>query len=175
MSKTKVVTGKVRFSYAQVFEAKAIEEGNTPKFSVSIIIPKSDKTTIAKIEKAVEAAKQEGRGKWNSKIPAVLKTPLRDGDLERPEDEAYENSMFFNASSNRKPGVVDADINPIMDRDEFYSGCYGRASINFYAYNASGNKGIAAGLTNLQKLEDGERLGGGGSTAEQDFGDDLLG
>jgi len=177
MSSTKVITGKVRFSYAHVFEPNAIQEGQKEKYSVSILIPKTDKATIAKVEKAIEAAKQEGKGKWNGKIPVVLKLPLRDGDAERPDDEAYEGCMFLNANSVRKPAIVDADLEPIMDKDEFYSGCYGRAAINFYGYSSSGNKGVAVGLNNLQKLEDGERLSGGGSTAAEDFGsdDDLLG
>jgi hypothetical protein len=177
MSSTKVITGKVRFSYAHVHEPKAIQEGQKEKYSVSILIPKSDKATIDKINKAVEAAKQEGKGKWNGKIPAVLKLPLRDGDAERPDDEAYEGCMFLNANSVNKPGIVGPDREEIMSNEEFYSGCFGRASINFYAYNQSGNKGIACGLNNLQKLEDGDRLSGGGSTAAEDFGsdDDLLG
>ena len=107
-------------------------------------------------------------------MPANFKNPLRDGDAERSEDENYADSMFINANSARKPGLVDADLNPILDREDFYSGCFGRASVNFYAFNVSGNKGVACGLNNLQKLEDGERLSGGGATAEQDFGDDLM-
>jgi hypothetical protein len=177
MSSTKVITGKVRFSYAHVHEPKAIQEGQKEKYSVSILIPKTDKVTIDKINKAIEAAKQEGQGKWNGKIPAVLKLPLRDGDAERPDDEAYEGCMFLNANSVNKPGIVGPDREEIMSNEEFYSGCFGRASINFYAYNQSGNKGIACGLNNLQKLEDGDRLSGGGSTAAEDFGsdDELLG
>ena len=96
--------------------------------------------------------------------------PLRDGDVERPDDPAYEGMMFINANSQRKPSIVDKDLNPIMTQEEFYSGCYGRASINFYAFNVQ-SKGIAAGLNNLQKLEDGEMLAGG-STADEDFGGD---
>jgi hypothetical protein len=172
MAETKVITGKVRFSYAHVFEPTSVQEGGDKKYSVSIIISKKDKETLDKIKTAIEAAKEAGKAKLGGKIPANLKTPLRDGDVERPEDEAYANSFFINANSVRKPGVVDASLNPIITADEFYSGCYGRASISFYAYNTSGNKGIAAGLNNIQKLEDGERLAGG-SSAEEDFGDDL--
>jgi len=177
MSSTKVITGKVRFSYAHVFEPNAINEGDDKKYSVSILIPKTDKVTLGKIEKAVEAAKQEGKGKWNGKIPPVLKLPLRDGDAERPDDEAYEGMMFLNASSKNKPGIVDENTDELMSKDEFYSGCWGRAAVNLYAFNVSGNKGIAVGLNNLQKLEDGDRLSGGGSSAAEDFGsdDDLLG
>lgn len=172
---TKIVTGKVRFCYVHVFEPSAMTEEDTPKYSVCILIPKSDKATIEKIEKAIEAAKTAGKSilaDKNGKVPAMLKTPLRDGDLERPDDPAFADCFFLNASSNRKPGVVDADLNPIMSTDEFYSGCYGRASINFYAYKVQ-SKGIAAGLNNLQKLSDGESLTGG-SSAEEDFGGEDL-
>lgn len=173
MSETKVITGKVRFSYANVFAPKAAQEGQEEKYSVSVVIDKSDTKTIEKIEKAIEAATQAGKAKFGNKIPKNLKLPLRDGDEEREDDEAYIGKMFVNCTSKNKPGLVDADLQPIMSQDEFYSGCYGRASINFYAFNVNGNKGIAAGLNNLQKLEDGERLSGGAS-AEDDFSDDLL-
>ncbi len=165
---TKVVTGKVRFSYLHVFEPSAVDEGQEKKYSVSLIIPKKDKATLAKIEKAIEAAKEAGKAKLGGKIPAALKLPLRDGDIERPDDEAYADSFFLNANAKTKPGLVDKALNPIMDQDQLYSGCYGRASITFYAFNTSGNKGIACGLNNLMKLEDGESLGGRQS-AENDF------
>lgn len=169
---TKVTTGKVRFCYANVFEAVAVNEGDTPKYSVCIIIPKDDEVTLPKVRKAVEAAIELGKSKLvNNKgqIPSNLKTPLRDGDVDRADDPAFENAYFINASTSRKPAIVDKALGPIMERGEFYSGCYGRASINFYAFNSNGNKGIAAGLNNLQKLHDGEPLAGG-STAEEDFG-----
>lgn len=168
----------VKFSYLTVFEPKAIEEGQTKKYSVSLLIPKSDTKTLKKINDAINAAKEEGKAKLGGKIPANLKTPLRDGDEERPDDENYADCMFVNANSVSKPGIVDADLNPIIDRDEIYSGAFGRASINFYAYNKGASKGIACGLNNLQKLKDGERLGGG-TSAEDDFAneedDDLMG
>lgn len=173
VNSTKVVTGKVRFCYANVFEATAMNEGDTPKYSVCILIPKSDTITVEKIRKAIEAAKQVGKAKIadkSGKIPSTVKTPLRDGDEERGDDPTFEGMYFINANSTRKPSIVDKDLNPIMSRDEFYSGCYGRASLNFYAYNVN-SKGIAAGLNNLQKLSDGEPLAGG-STAEEDFGGD---
>lgn len=168
---TKVVTGKVRFCYVNVFEPTAMNEGDTPKYNICVLIPKSDTATIDKIKKAIEAAKEAGKVKLadkNGRIPANLKLPLRDGDEERPDDPAFEDHYFINANSMRQPSIVDRSLNPIMSRDEFYSGCYGRASISFYAFNVS-SKGIAAGLNNLQKLEDGEMLAGG-STAEEDFG-----
>ncbi|MDP4174182.1 MAG: DUF2815 family protein [Bacteroidota bacterium] len=164
---TKVTTGKVRLSYAHLFEAHAIE-GNEPKYSVSIIIPKSDKETLTAIKEAVEQAKKDGISKFGGKIPTTLKTPLRDGDAERPDDEAYKNCYFLNASSKNKPGIVDKNVQPVLDATEVYSGCYARLTLNFYAFSASGNKGIAAGLGNVQKLEDGEPLGGF-TRAEDDF------
>lgn len=169
--KTKVTTGKVRFCYEHVFEPSAMNEGDEPKYSVCILIRKEDKATVDKIKKAIEAAKEVGKSiiaDKNGKIPATLKTPLRDGDEERSDDEAFAGCFFINANSNRKPAIVNKDLEPIMEKSEFYSGCYGRASINFYAYNVN-SKGIAAGLNNLQKLEDGEPLAGG-STPEDDFG-----
>lgn len=174
--KTKVVTGKVRFSYAHVFEPTSISEDQDKKYSVSLIIPKDDQKTIDKINEAIAAALEEGKAKFGGKIPKMYKNPLRDGDVERPDDENYENSYFINANSTRKPSVVDVNLDEIIDKEEFYSGCYGRASINFYAFNVSGNKGVAAGLNHLQKQEDGERLSGSISTAEEDFGsdDDLM-
>ena len=170
---TKVITGvNTRWSYVNAWEAKSIN-GGAPKFSVSLIIPKSDTKTIEKIQAAIKAAYEEGQGKLkgNGKsVPAlsVLKTPLRDGDAERPDDETYADAYFINANSATAPGIVDADRNPILDRSEVYSGVYGRASINFYAFNSNGNKGIACGLNNLQKSRDGEPLGGK-SRAEDDF------
>ena len=167
---TKVVTGKVRFCYINVFEPTAMNEGDTPKYNICILIPKTDKKTLENIQKAIDAAKLIGKAKLankNGQIPADAALKL-DGDAERADDPAFENCYFINANSNRKPSIVDRDLNPIMEKEEFYSGCYGRASINFYAFNVS-SKGIAAGLNNLQKLEDGEMLAGG-STAEEDFG-----
>ena len=174
---TKVITGKVRLSYAHLFEPYGMD-GQEAKYSVSVIIPKTDTETLKAIKEATELAKKNGVSKWNGKVPANLKTPLRDGDTERPDDEAYAGCYFLNASSKNRPGVVDQNVQPVMDANEVYSGCYARVSINFYAFNASGNKGIAAGLGNVQKLEDGEPLGGftraeddsaSVETAEDDF------
>ena len=170
---TKVITGvNTRWSYVNAWEPKSIN-GGAPKYSVSLIIPKSDTKTIEKIQAAIQAAYEEGQSKLkgNGKsVPAltVLKTPLRDGDAERPDDEAYADAYFVNANSGTAPGIVDADRQPILDRSEVYSGVYGRASINFSAFNSNGNKGIACGLNNLQKIKDGEPLGGK-SRAEDDF------
>lgn len=203
MSETKVITGKVRFSYAHVHEAHAVEEGQTKKYSVSLLIPKSDTVTVSKIQEAIKSALEAGKAKFGGKIPTNYKNPLRDGDTEREDDENYEGHFFVNANSAKKPGIVDAtrskeimseadyqarirgkseaEITAIDEKrspEEFYSGCFGKASVNFYAFNVSGNKGIACGLNNLMKLEDGENLGGSGASAEDDFGaeaaDDMM-
>jgi hypothetical protein len=172
---TKVITGvNTRWSYANVWDPKSIN-GGSPKYSVSLIIPKDDTVTVKKIQAAIQAAYEEGESKLKGSgkiVPPLdaIKTPLRDGDKERPGDPAYANSYFINANSGTAPGIVDADRNPILQRSEVYSGVYGRASINLYAFNSNGNRGIACGLNNLQKIKDGEPLGGK-SRAEDDFAD----
>jgi len=172
----KVITGpKTIFSYLNVNEPKVPLGGGTPKYSVSLIIPKSDTVTYNKIQAAIQAAYDEGQSKLKGSskfVPELkdLKTPLRDGDKDRKGDDAYKNAWFVNANSTTKPGVVDADRQPILDSSELYSGIIGRASINFYAFNSNGNKGIACGLNNIQKLADGTPLGGH-SRAEDDFAD----
>ncbi|MBS5339639.1 MAG: DUF2815 family protein [Actinomyces sp. oral taxon 181] len=176
---TRVVTGEVRLSYAHLFEPQSIQ-GSKPKYSVSLIIPKSDRETIGKIERAIDAAIEAGIGKFGGKRPnkAALKLPLRDGDTER-DDEAYAGCFFVNANSTLPPEVVDQDLNPVLSPAEVYSGCYARVSLSFYAFNTNGNRGIACGLGNVQKLRDGEPLGGGRTSAADDFaafstGDDFL-
>ena len=161
---TKVIV-PCRFSYLHCWEPDSVNGGD-PKYSVSAIIPKSDTKTITAIKAAVEQAKKDSVSKWGGKIPANLKLPLRDGDLDRPDDEAYANSYFFNANSRQAPQVVDARVQPILDQSEVYSGCYGKISVTFYGYNSNGNRGIAAGLGNIQKLRDGESLGGRSSAAD---------
>lgn len=176
---TRVVTDEVRLSYAHLFEPQSIQ-GSKPKYSVSLIIPKSDRETIGKIERAIDAAIEAGIGKFGGKRPnkAALKLPLRDGDTER-DDEAYAGCFFVNANSTLPPEVVDQDLNPVLSPAEVYSGCYARVSLSFYAFNTNGNRGIACGLGNVQKLRDGEPLGGGRTSAADDFaafstGDDFL-
>ncbi len=164
---SKVVTGVVRLSYAHIWEPASINGGDE-KYSVSLIIPKSDTKTIKAIQDAVEQAKQDGKAKFGGKIPANLKLPLRDGDIERPDDEAYADSYFINANSKDKPQIVDAKVQRILDQSEVYSGCYARVSITLYAFNSNGNRGIACGLGNIQKVADGDSLGGR-SRAEDDF------
>lgn len=174
MNPTKVVTGLVRLSYANVWQPKSIN-GGAARYSTSVLIPKSDTVTVGKIEAAVKAAYEEGQAKLKGSgksVPALtaLKTPLRDGDAERPDDEAYKGCYFLNANSNTAPGVVDLDRQPILDTSEIYSGVYARVSLSFYAFNSNGNRGIACGLQNIQKVKDGPSLGGK-AKAEDDFND----
>ena len=172
----KVITGVCRLSYANIWQAKSIN-GGAPKYSASVLIPKSDTKTVAKVKAAIQAAYEEGEGKLkgNGKTApslASLKTPFRDGDTERPDDEAYAGHWFINANSNTAPGVVDANREPIYNTSEIYSGVYARVSLSFYAFNSNGNRGIACALQNIQKVRDGEALGGK-SKAEDDFNDNF--
>ena len=169
----KVITGKdCRLSYEHVWEPASINGGN-PRYSACVMIPKADTVTVGKIHGGMEAAYHEGEAKLKGSGKSVppmsaIKLPLRDGDLERPDDPAFAGMWFVNANSDRAPGIVDMACNTIIDRSEVYSGCYCRVSLTFYAFNSNGNKGVACGLGNIQKVRDGERLGGRAS-AEEDF------
>lgn len=166
-SPTKVVI-PCRISFANIWEPRSINDSE-PKYSVSCLIPKDDRDTVARIEKAVEAAKEEGKNRrWNGRIPPNLKLPLRDGDTDRPDDENYEGCYFLNATSREAPQVVDRRVQPVTDPMMVYSGCYCNVSINFYPFNANGNRGVAAGLGNVQFVRDGERLSGR-TGADADF------
>lgn len=177
---TKVITNEVRMSYAQVFEpASMTDRDSDAKYSVSLLIPKDDKGTIDAIGKAIAEAQKGGVEKFGKKFPAKPKTTFRDGDDEKPDDEAYQGHYFLNCSSKTKPGVVKAappgspvKTIELTSEDEFYSGCYGKAAINFYAYNFNGSMGIAAGLNNLLFTRDGERFAGK-DAAENDFADEF--
>ena len=183
VSPTKVVI-PCRISFANIWEPKSIN-GSEEKYSVSCIVPKSDKKTLAKIHAAIEAAKELGKDKkWGGKVPPNLKVPLRDGDIDRPDDENYADTMFLNATSKDAPQIVDRKVQPILDPMECGSGDYCNVSVNFYGFNANGNRGIAAGLGNIQLIKHGERLAGKASASsdftevedaddEEAFGDDL--
>lgn len=173
-SATRVVTGKVRLSYVHLFEPYTSDPEQEAKYSVTILIPKKDKTTIGRITAAIEAAKEDGKSsRWDGKIPAGLKTTLHDGDEEADLDKnpEYAGHMYMAMSSKQRPGVVDEDLNPVLDSTQVYSGCFARVSINAFPYSAKGNKGVSFGLNNVQFLEDGEPLGGR-TRAEDDFADD---
>lgn len=157
-----------RISFANIWEPRSVN-GSEEKYSVSCLIPKTDKATLAKIHKAIEAAKEVAQSKrWGGKIPANLKLPLHDGDTERGDDENYEGMMYFNATSKDAPQIVDRKVQPILDPMECGSGDYCNVSVNFYGFNTNGNRGVAAGLQNIQLVKHGERLAGKAS-ASSDF------
>lgn len=176
MDNTKLNIGEVRFSYLHVFQPQASAGGSDKKYSVALIIPKSNTELVAKIKEAIRNAYNAGIGTFGGSLPEKgrWRSPLRDGDVEKAGDEAYKDSWFINASSKTRPGIVKRDPTgvqkfvPIADEQELYSGCYGYASVNFFAYNNSGNKGISAGLNNVLKTRNGDFLGGRAS-AESDF------
>lgn len=178
MENSTIKTGKVRFAYLHVFTPKLPKDakpGDKEKFSVCLIIPKTDKAQIAKLKAAIQEKLTE---KFGAKIPKKWHDPLRDGDEDREDSEAFAGCYFMNVSTTIKPGLVDENLEDIVSRDELYSGCYGRAIINLYAFDKEGNKGVGVGLRHLQKLEDGEPLSDGGVSAAEAFGkeddDDLL-
>ena len=179
---TKVRIGEVRLSYCHLFQPEAVADGGEKKYSVSIIIPKSNTKLVAEVKAAIEAAAAAGISKFGGRRPANLKTPLRDGDLERADDDAYADAWFINASSKGKPGVVkvmnvqgEKKLVEVTNEEEVYSGCYGVVSVTFFPFNNAGNKGVAAGLNNVLKTKDGTFLGGR-TSAQTDFGDmDLSG
>jgi hypothetical protein len=157
-----------RISFANIWEPRSVN-GSEEKYSVSCLIPKTDKATLAKIHKAIEATKEVAQSKrWGGKIPANLKLPLHDGDTERGDDENYEGMMYFNATSKDAPQIVDRKVQPILDPMECGSGDYCNVSVNFYGFNTNGNRGVAAGLQNIQLVKHGERLAGKAS-ASSDF------
>lgn len=175
-SPTRVVTGKVRLSYVHLFEPYTNDPEKEARYSVTILIPKSDKTTLAKIKEAQRVAIEDGKAKtFGGKIPANLKNTLHDGDEEADLDRnpEYAGHYYMAMSSKTRPGVVDQDLNAILDSTQVYSGCYARVSINAFPYSNSGNKGVSFGLNNVQFLDDGEPLGGR-TRAEDDFADDLF-
>lgn len=172
-----ITTGKVRFSYVHLTQPFAQNAGQEPKYSTTVLIPKSDTATVQRIREAVELAKQDGKNnKWGGVIPPVLADPLHDGDGGRPSDGMpYGDEckghwvLVAKCKADRKPEIVDASLQPILSPSEIYSGMYGRVSLSFYPYDASGKKGVGCGLGPVQKLEDGEPLGGG-VTAASAFG-----
>lgn len=175
ISETACRLGEVRFSYVNVFSKRVNPDGTLGKYSVCVIIPKSNTDAVKLFTQAYEAAKLNGKTtKWGGKIPAKVTLPLHDGDEERPDDPAFEDCWYFNCSSNNAPGIRVKDelgqVIEALDDGDFYSGCYGAVTVNLFPYSASGNQGVGVGLNNVIKLRDGEKLSGGRS-ADADFGD----
>lgn len=175
---TNVTTGKVRLSYVNIFKPRAVQPGQAEKYSATILVPKTDTETKARIDAAIEAAKQKGAAdKWGGVVPPIVAVPVYDGDGTRPSDgmpfgQECKGHWVFTASANADypPEVVDQNLNPIINQSEVYSGCYARVNVNFFPYAFSGKKGIGCGLGPVQKLADGEALGGGAPAASAVFG-----
>lgn len=173
-----VTTGKVRFSYAHLTKPYAAMQGQEEKYSVTVLVPKTDAATMGRINAAIEEAKRRGtQEKWNGQCPPIVPTPVHDGDGVRPSDgmpfgEECKGHWVFTASTkpDRPVEIVDGQGNPIINPSEIYSGMYGRVNVTFFPYSHAGKKGIGCGLGPVQKLEDGEPLGGGSVSAAQAFG-----
>lgn len=169
VNETKVVFGPCRLSFTHVFNKYSPNGEGDGKYMTNVLIPKSEKKTIKALEQAIEAAKKAGVvSKWGGKEPKKLDMPLRDGDDK--EDDVYQDHFYINAKCNTRPGVVDKNKNPIVDEEEMYSGVWAFVSVTFYAYDVSGNRGVACGLNNLMKFKDDDHLGGRVS-ADSDFAD----
>ena len=167
MTNTQVVTGKCRLSFVNLFEPKAMKEGDTPKYSVTAIIPKSDTKTIEAIKAAIQAAAENGAQRhFGGRVPTNVNNTFKDGDtetddlgeLQKNKYPEYANSYYIRLSTKFKPKVLDANRQEIIDPTEIYSGCYGRVSMTFFAYSGDGKRGVSASLNNVMKLEDGEPL-----------------
>ena len=179
---TRVKIGEVRLSYCHLFTPEAVADGGEKKYSVSLLIPKSNTKLVEEVKAAIKAAFMAGvASRFGGKQPALgtWKNPLRDGDAERPDDDTYAGCFFINATSRTKPGIVkivkmngEKKLVEVTDEDEVYRGCYGVVSVNFFAFNNAGNKGVAAGLNNVLKTKDGDYLGGR-TSAQSEFGEDV--
>ncbi len=172
MTETAVTTGKARLSYEHLFKPYAHNPGQDERYSVTVLIPKSDIASKQRIDAAIAAATQAGISKcWNGAKPPIIAIPVYDGDGVRPTSgepfgDECKGHWVFTAYGKLPPQVVDLNLNPIITPSDVYSGCYARVNVNFFPYNSNGKRGIGCGLNCVQKLEDGEPLGGGVSVAE---------
>lgn len=175
---TNVTTGEARLSYVHLFKPHAQQPGAEEKFSCTVLVPKSDTPTKARIDAAIEAAKQKGiAGKWNGVCPPVVPIPVYDGDGARPSDGTpfgpkCKGHWVFTASSkaDQPPEVVDQNGNPMINQSEMYSGVYALVNVEFYPYSFGGRKGIGCGLGPVKKVRDGEALAGRAPSAAEAFG-----
>jgi len=169
---TKVITGEVRFSYFSALSPRVNEMNGKEEYSTQVLVPKSDEDTIKALKGAAKVALTD---KFGDKIPKTVRNPLRDGDTETKADgtplgKEYAGHFFFNVKAQNKPGAVDADGHDIIGKDEIVSGDYGRVSLNAYAYDQAGNKGVSFGLNNIMLTRKGQPLGAVKVSAADDFG-----
>lgn len=169
---TKTVTPKARIAFAQLFEAKSFD-GNPAKFGCTLIFDKEAQAS-PEFKKMKELASNSAKEKWGDKLPATMRSPFRSSSEKEGMAGFDEGTVFINVSSKNQPRVVDKNkVNGafplIQDASKVYSGAYVRASVNAYAYDQKGNKGVAFGLNNVQFLTDGERLGGGQTNPNDEF------
>lgn len=169
-----VVTGKVRANFVNIKEKQSFDGSGEGNYNIQLLIPKGDEKGVTKIKNAIKKCIEEGKTSlWGNKIPSGMWNPLRDGDEERADEHPeYKDCFFITAKSKYQPGVIDKQKNEIFDLDEIYSGCYIRADITFFAFSNK-MKGVGVSLNNIQKLADGQRLGGGRRNAEDAFSDDF--
>ena len=169
---TRVTTGEVRTSYFSALQSRKNELNGKDEFSTQILIPKTDKETLAALK---AAAKEALVTKFGDKIPKNVRSPLRDGDTETKVDgsplgKEYAGHFYCNVKSTAKPGAVDVHGNDLLGNDDIVSGDYIRVSLNAYAYSQAGNNGVSFGLNNILLVRKGEPLGGTKPSAAADFG-----
>lgn len=167
----KVLTGEVRLSYVHLVEPRVKKPGDEPKYSVTLLIPKTDYATKADIDASIQAAAQDALSRvWNGAAPPTINVPIYDGDGVRPSGEPFgdecKGHWVMSASTINKPQVVGVqNIAQELPPREIYSGMYARVTIRFFGYSNSGNKGIGCGLGNVMKTRDGDSLSGSTSAA----------
>lgn len=154
-----------RFAYLNCWRPVSVYGGQ--KYSLLALIPKEDKETVEEIRNVIDYVKEKSVDKWGGRMLTNFRNPLHDGDEDKPDNPIFRNCYYLNAKSKEAPQIVDGNVQPITDQTELYSGCYGKVSLTFYAYNCSGNKGIGVWLGNIQKIKDGTPLAGRVSAGDE--------
>lgn len=173
---TKCLIGEARMNFVHVFAPDSFDDKSEPKYSVVLSFPKTNKELYKKIESAINECAEKAKAQYGGALPKKFSiVEIQDG-ADWDEKFNLEDSFIIKASSSYKPEVVKkakvmgkVQLVPITDEEEFYSGCYGYASVSFYKYDTGVSKGITCGLNSLLKSKDGDKLGGGSGSAEADF------
>ena len=175
-NETTAVVQNVRLSYVNVFKPYSNNPDLPAKYSTTILLPKSDLNSKQRLDAAIQAAAQKGLNeKWNGVMPPVVANPIHDGDGVKqdgtPFGDECKGCWVFTASANadRQPQIVDQNVQPILNQSEIYSGVYANVAINVFPYLHTGKKGVGFGLTHIQKVRDGEVLGGAPVSADKVF------